>query len=247
MRRVLMLCMCLVLSGEALALVESNSSEQTQVRISCDALMQTLQNFIRIRTDMEVSYDEHNCMSSSLLQTFVRETSALLSISELTHKTMAGTDVKGLSLVVKDNDPGLTNMLVLALIGRHYTAQFKTGQVFFEFDPITQITTANMPRCEYQRSFFVMLLFVSIVLMIFSLVMQNFSTMPKVQPPVREVSGKEDIIATSNSDPIIPTASFTAKMNTKGFAMNFANTRRTGYSVLPTSCGRQRLVVDALA
>ena len=247
MRCVLYICLFCVLFGEAPAQIQSNSSQQTQVRISCDALMQTLQTFVRIRTDMEVSYDEQNCMSSSLLQTFVRETSALLSINESPRKTIDGTDVNGLHFVVKDDDPGLTNMRVLALIGRHYTAQFKTGQVFFEFDPITQITTANMPRCEYQRSFFVMLLFVSIVLMIFSLVMQNFSTMPKVQPPVREASGMEDRSHTSNSDTSIPTATFVAKMNTEGFAMNFANTRRTGYSVLPTSCGRQRLVVDALA
>lgn len=222
-------------------------SEPRLVRVQCDNLMKSLQQFIRIRTDMAISYDTTNCMSSSLIQTFVRETSAVLVIHEAPATSTNGTEQTTMHIQVKDDDIDLANMLVLALIGRHYTAEYQTGQVFFEFDPVTQITTANMPRCEYQRSFFVMLLFVSIVLMIFSLVMQNFQSMPKVPQPVKDPVRVEASGPLSTTDSLIPMATLAAKMNMGGFANNFANGRRTGASVMPTSCGRQRLVVDGPA
>ena len=225
-------------------------SEPRLVRVKCDDLMKSLQQFIRIRTDIAIAYDTANCMSSSLMQTFVRETSAVLVVHEAPATSTIGTEQTTMHIQLKDDDIDLANMLVLALIGRHYTAEYQTGQVFFEFDPVTQITTANMPRCEYQRSFFVMLLFVSIVLMIFSLVMQNFQSMPKVPQPMKDAGRVEapgPLSTTHPTHPLIPVATLAAKMNMGGFANSFANVRRTGVSVIPTSCGRQRLVVDGPA
>ena len=224
--------------------------EPRQVRVKCDDLMNSLQRFIRIRTDMAISYDTANCMSSSLMQTFVRETSAMLVIHEAPVTSTKSTEETSMHIELRDDDIDLANMLVLALIGRHYTVEYQTGQVFFEFDPITQITTANMPRCEYQRSFFVMLLFVSVVLMIFSLVMQNFHSMPMVPQLMKDagrVEASGPLSTTHPAHPLIPVATLAAKMNMGGFANSFANVRRTGVSVIPTSCGRQRLVVDGTA
>jgi len=235
--------------AESLALVHDNFTREVQVSISCDALLNTLQSFIRIRTDMQVSYDKTNCMSSSLMRTCLRETTAIVSLRETVGEPIDGADPASLSIIVRDDDPGITNMLVLGLIGRHYTAQFKTGQVFFEFDPITQIVTANVPRCEYERSFFVLLLFVSIVLLVFSLVMQNLNTMAKVAKAGPMFNPQnEPSMSTANSETSIPMATaVAAKMSVGGFSLNFANGRRAASSVLPTSCGRQRISFDGIA
>jgi len=236
----------MLLLAESMALVHNNASREVQVSISCDALLNTLQSFMRIRTDMQVSYDKTNCMSSSLMRTFLRETTAIVSLRETVGEPIDGADPASLSIVVRDNDPRITDMLVLGFIGRHYTAQFKTGQVFFEFDPITQIVTANMPRCEYERSFFVLLLFVSIVLLVFSLVQQSLNAMPKLAKagpmphPQTETS-----MHTANPD--TPGTQLASKMRVGGFSLNLADGRRAASSVLPTSCGRQRISFDGFA
>ena len=245
MRYVSIMCLCVLLFAESLALLHDNSTREVEVSISCDDLLNTLQTFIRIRTDMLVTYDKTNCMSSSLMRTFVRETTAIVSLRESIGEPLDGAPAS-LSMIVRDNDPGITNMLVLGLIGRHYTAQFKTGQVFFEFDPTTQIVTANMPRCEYERSFFVLLLFVSIVLLVFSLVMQNLNAMPKVAM-VRPVALQNEPSSTAVTDTSIPVAiPVQSRMSVGGFSLNFATGRRSASSVLPTSCGRQRISFDGI-
>ena len=239
------MCLCVLLFAESLALLHDNSTREVQVSISCDDLLNTLQSFIRIRTDMQVTYDKTNCMSSSLMRTFVRETTAIVSLRESIGEPLDGAPAS-LSMIVRDNDPGITNMLVLGLIGRHYTAQFKTGQIFFEFDPTTHIVTANMPRCEYERSFFVLLLFVSIVLLVFSLVMQNLNAMPKVAM-VGPVALQNEPSSTAVKETLIPVArSVESRMSVGGFSLNFATGRRSASSVLPTSCGRQRISFDGI-
>jgi len=139
--------------------------------LDCETLMRALRTFMGIRTEMEVAYAADTCLSSSMMRMFLRETSALVVADP--------APPHGVLVALRNNDPGLAQILVLAMVGRHYTAQFRTGQVFFEFDLATQILTPHMPRCEYQRSFFVLLLFVSIVLMVFSLVMQNLNNIER--------------------------------------------------------------------
>jgi len=161
----LALALCCLLAARASAAAPA----EARVHLDCAGLMRELQRFLAIRTDMDVLFSAETCMLSSLMRMFLRETSALLAVES---ETALGMDV-----VVREDDPALAQILVLALIGRHYTAEFQTGQAFFEFDPATQILTPHMLRCEYQWSFLVLLLFVSIVLMVFSLVMQNLNTL----------------------------------------------------------------------
>ena len=134
---------------------------------------------------MQVAYHATNCMNSSLMRMFVRETSAVLAVRSQTPH--------GILLAREQNDDALAQTPVMALIGRHYTGEFREGQAFFEFDTASQILTARMLSCDYQRSFFVLLLFVSIVLLVFALVMQNLSTKinqeASIKPPAQAHSG----------------------------------------------------------
>jgi hypothetical protein len=130
------------------------------------------------------------------MKMFVRESSAIVA--------MHAAPPVGINFTIAEDDDGLAQLLVLALIGRHYTAEYKANQVFFEFDSATQILTPHMPRCEYQRSFFVLLLFVSIVLLIFSLVIQNLNTMEANAIPT--AAGEHTIVAEVRPPPNTPSA-----------------------------------------
>lgn len=148
--------------------VRSETQEATTLLVSCEKLMRQMQTFIDIQTDTKILYSRDTCMSTSLMKMFLRESGAMLDVQH--------SKPHNVNITFAQDDEGLAGILVLALIGRHYTAEFKTGQVFFEFNSATQLLTPKMPRCEYQRSFFVLLLFVSIVLLIFALVVQNLNT-----------------------------------------------------------------------
>ena len=179
--RALSLC---VLCAAATA---SNDTALTGAVVPCMVAMRYLTALVSIHTDMQVYYFASDCMNSSLMRMFVRETSAVLAVR-------AETPL-GFLLSLDQDEDALAQTFVMALIGRHYTAEFKTGQ-FFEFDTASQILTARMPRCEYQHSFFVMLLFVSIVLLVFALIMQNLNV--KVATEVSPVLNKHPIISAAN-------------------------------------------------
>jgi len=177
--RALSLCMLCA------AAAARNDTAPSGAVVPCMVAMRYLTRLISIHTDMQVYYSASDCMNSSLMRMFVRETSAVLAVR--------AEPPLGFVLSLDQDADALAQTFVMALIGRHYTAEFKTGQTFFEFDTASQILTARMPRCEYQHSFFVMLLFVSIVLLVFALIMQNLNL--KV---ANEIVPKAPNIATTN-------------------------------------------------
>jgi len=94
------------------------------VQLSCLELTRHLRTFIGIRTDLDMLYSEDTCLTSSLLQMFLRETNALLPIQ--------AAPPSSVNVTLTDHDPHLAQILVLALVGRHYTHKFQVGQVYFE-------------------------------------------------------------------------------------------------------------------
>jgi len=143
--------------------------QRMTVELDCHVLTNYLLTFVGIRSGLGINYSDETCLTSSLMQMFLRETSALLEVR--------AAPPRNINVTLADNDQDLSQILALALVGRHFTARFQAGQVFFEYDPASQILTPNMPRCEYQRSFLVLLLFVSIVLLVFALVTQSLTAM----------------------------------------------------------------------
>lgn len=210
---------------------QSEAQDSESVLTTCETLMRHLQTFIDIRTDMQITYSHDTCMSSSLMKMFVRESSAIVA--------MHAAPPVGINFTIAEDDDGLAQLLVLALIGRHYTAEYKANQVFFEFDSATQILTPHMPRCEYQRSFFVLLLFVSIVLLIFSLVIQNLNTMEANAIPT--AAGEHTIVAdtrplpsaTPSAPPLhsLPPTYLKTSMFKHNISIDFAHQRRPVESI----------------
>jgi hypothetical protein len=143
----------------------SPAPQRMTVQMDCRHLTTLLRTYIGTRTDLLMHYSEADCLTSSLMQMFLRETSALLPVGAAA-ASMVNTTLAA-------HSPALAEVLVFALIGRHYTARFAADQFFFEYDPASQVLTPHMPRCEYQRAFLVLLLFVSVVLLVFALVSQG--------------------------------------------------------------------------
>ena len=69
-----------------------------------------------------------------------------------------------------------------AFIGRHYTSTLAGTNTHFVFNTATSTMTVKMPKCEFQKPVYTILLFVSILLLIFSLVLQNLKLMEQNQP-----------------------------------------------------------------
>jgi len=151
----------------SLASANQTNRSSSRVRIECAQLSRALQSLLAIETTLSLDEHPEACMSSSLVQLFLRESSALLSV--------AHTDGAGLELTLPDRDPRFTEALVLALIGRHYTAHFGDSQTHFSFNTATHTLIAKLPQCEHQKSFFITLLFSSIALLIFSMVAQRLN------------------------------------------------------------------------
>ena len=216
-----------VLAGQPGVLADdppARTPARMTVQLSCLELTRHLRTFIGIRTDLDMQFSEDTCLTSSMVQMFLRETSALLPI-----QTAPPSSV---NVTLTDHDQHLAQILALALVGRHYTHKFQLGQVFFEYDPASQILTPHMPRCEYQRSFLVLLLFVSIVLLIFALVMQSLLALEK---SAVEHSAVEQQLAVSSAAPSAPPRTGVRSNLLHGISIDFAHQRRpaaAGYALL---------------
>lgn len=161
--------------------VRAQATEHS-IRVDCVALRAALQSFLAIETNLELDERPHTCMSSSVVQMFLRESASQFRIQQ------AGASNVTVSLA--DGDARFTEMLVLALIGRHYTAHFSESQTHFVFNTATQALTPRLPKCEYQKSFFILLLFVSIALLIFSMVVQKLGSIEKSAPRHEHSTGQ---------------------------------------------------------
>lgn len=163
-----------------MACAPAQTQVQHSVRVECLVLQKALQDLFAIETNVELDQRPETCMTSSLVQMFRRE-----SLAQLPGQ---GSDATGLTVVLRDGDAQFSELLVLALIGRHYTAHFKDSQTHFVFNTATQTLTPRLPKCEYQKSFFIMLLFVSIALLVFSMVLQRLNRIEKDSGPAPPAS-----------------------------------------------------------
>jgi len=130
----------LLLAASSLAQAQASTHS---VRVDCVALRAALQAFLSIETNLLLDQHPHTCMSSSLVQMFVRESAAQLRVEP--------NGSAALSVALVDGDARFTEMLVLALIGRHYTAHFRDSQTHFVFNTATQTVTPRLPKCEFQK------------------------------------------------------------------------------------------------
>ena len=118
-------------------------ADARDVCVQCVALWAALQSFLSIETNLQLDEHPHTCMSSSLVQMFVRESAAQLRVEP--------NGSAALSVALVDGDARFMEMLVLALIGRHYTAHFRDSQTHFVFNTATQTVTPRLPKCEFQK------------------------------------------------------------------------------------------------
>lgn len=141
-------------------------ASSTTVEVDCCVLLSRLHMFVAFETDTRAPVcDAVSCKNSRLMQLFQHETN--------THLATRAEDSRIQFTVPATDDAMFADILVWAFIGRHYTANIEGDHTHFLFNPATQTMTAKTPKCEFQKPVYTILLFVSILLLIFSLVLQN--------------------------------------------------------------------------
>ena len=170
-------------------------SAATTVSLECCVLLEKLHTFVATETDVRApGCSESTCSNSRLMQLFRKETKSHLP---------SNADESVVEFTIPQIDDALfSEILVWAFIGRHYTSTLAGTNTHFVFNTATSTMTAKMPKCEFQKPVYTILLFVSILLLIFSLVLQNLKLMEQNQPDsatkVVEQS-QRDITATNMS------------------------------------------------
>ena len=149
-----------------MTLSHTATAADTVVKVSCCVLLSRLHYFVAFETDTKApTCDQSTCNHSKLLQLFQKETN-----------TQVTTDISSPEIqftMKSNNDEKFADIMVWAFIGRHYTANMEGEHTHFVFNPATQIMAAKTPKCEFQKPVYTILLFISIMLLIFSLVLQN--------------------------------------------------------------------------
>ena len=154
-------------------LSDCHNDTHAHIGIDCCSLMDSMQRFIALETNPVMHCHPETCMASSLVKLFVQETDTQMELQR---------QPTSIVLTIPAEDNRFTEMLVWALIGRHYAANLAGDHTHFIFNTATQTLTAKMPKCEFQKPIYTILLFVSIILLIFSLVLQNLKKKEQ-QPP----------------------------------------------------------------
>jgi len=156
----------LLLVAMAYALFGEATATDSVVKVNCCMLLSRLHYFVAFETDTQApTCDPSTCNHSRLLQLFQKETN-----------THVSTDISSpdIQFTMKSiDDEMFADIMVWAFIGRHYTANMEGDHTHFVFNPATQIMAAKTPKCEFQKPVYTILLFISIMLLIFSLVLQN--------------------------------------------------------------------------
>jgi len=125
MRGMLVVLLLAVVSmgGQASALRANTSSPRAPqlmtVQLDLSILTRHLRTFIGTRTDLFMHYSHDNCLTSSLMHMFVRETTALLPLQAAAPGFV--------NLTLAENGQELAEILVLALVGRHYWPGSRRG------------------------------------------------------------------------------------------------------------------------
>jgi len=158
---------------------QSNCHNDTHahIGIDCCSLMISMQRFIALETNPVLDCHPETCMASSLVKLFVQETGTQVELQQQHTRV---------ELTIPAQDHRFTEMLVWALIGRHYSANLAGDHTHFIFNTATQTLTAKMPKCEFQKPIYTILLLVSIILLIFSLVLQNLKQKELKQSVLQE-------------------------------------------------------------
>ena len=140
-------------------LSDCHNDTHAHIGIDCCSLMDSMQRFIALETNPVMHCHPETCMASSLVKLFVQETDTQMELQRQPTR---------IELTIPAEDNRFTEMLVWALIGRHYAANLAGDHTHFIFNTATQTLTAKMPKCEFQKPIYTILLFVSIISLIFS-------------------------------------------------------------------------------
>ena len=148
----------------------------TTVSVNCCVLLAKLHSFVATETDIRApSCDDLTCHNSRLMQVFRQETDSHL-------RTAAAPGDASVAFAIPPADDAVfADILVWSFIGRHYTTTLQGTSTHFVFNTATSTMTAKMPKCEFQKPVYTILLFVSILLLIFSLVLQNLKLMEQAR------------------------------------------------------------------
>jgi len=122
--------------------------------------MQSMLKFITVK-DGFMECKETECMSRGLVRLFLSESGSLGRIEA------NGTVLR---MHTRSDETKLyADMLAWSFIGRCFTGGRDDDKAHYDFDTISQTMTARRPRCEFQRSMYVVMLLVIITVLVFSM------------------------------------------------------------------------------
>jgi len=144
----------------AATLPPATSPTHAYIDVPCCELMHSMLRFITVK-DGVMECAESECMSRGLIHLFLGESGSLGRIEA------NGTAVR---MHTRSDETQLyADMLAWSFIGRCFTGGRGGDRAHYDFDTISRTMTARRPRCEFQRSMYVVMLLVIITVLVFSM------------------------------------------------------------------------------
>lgn len=136
--------------------------------VRCCGIWKSMNHYIQSHSGIDRSIcTETKCFQAGEIKLFESETNALLSHS-MERKT--AQDNSALFLIKNMSAVELEEMLVLSLIGRHFTSTrqntIQDGK-FFEFNVATRTMKLRKMECEFEKSIYVCMVVITIIILIF--------------------------------------------------------------------------------
>ena len=155
------------------------------VDIPCCELINSMLWFITVK-DGFMQCEESECMNRGLVRLFLSESGSL------GHVAANGTALR--MHTRSDATQAYADMLAWSFISRCFTGGREDDKAHYDFDTISQTMTARRPRCEFQRSMYVVMLLVIITVLVFSMGLsvlesqEQQAAAPVSAPPLLTVS-----------------------------------------------------------
>jgi len=150
----------LFLAAHICGAVATAAPTHAYVDIPCCELMGSMLRFITVK-DGFMECEESECMNRGLIRLFLSESGSL------GHVAANGTALR--MHTRSDATQVYADMLAWSFISRCFTGGREDDKAHYDFDTISQTMTARRPRCEFQRSMYVVMLLVIITVLVFSM------------------------------------------------------------------------------
>ena len=151
--------------------------------LCCD-IFNTFQNYIHAENGGDnVECNVNTCTSVIFVDHLKTETNALGQSDLL---TKSGLDFE----FDKSDTAALASLLVFAYIGRHYTTGRTSGtqehqHLYFKFHRPTQMLRAVQPHCTFERSVYLSMIIVTVLILIFLLLARHLPKQSRWWPTMQ--------------------------------------------------------------